>query len=250
MPPSRPDDPTPQAAAELQAVFINTSLERDGTKSHTAKLMAMAETIMSRAGAAVTHIHLANHDMPNGVHADMRAHGADNDDWPRLWDKVKEADILVIGTPIWLGQESSLCRSLVERLYAMSGMLNEKGQSIFYGMVGGAMITGNEDGLKHCASNILFALQHLGCTVPPQADCGWIGEVGPGPSFADPQNSGPATGFDSDFTQRNTAIMTWNLIHMARILKDAGGLPRYGNDRNAWSDGARFGLTLPEALAH
>ncbi|WP_341197482.1 flavodoxin family protein [Hyphomonas chukchiensis] len=250
MPPSRPDDPIPQTAAGLQALFINTSLKRDARKSHTAKLMAMAETICSRAGADVTHIHLADYDVPNGVHADMRKHGAHTDDWPDLWNRVEAADILVIGTPIWLGQESSLCRTLVERLYAMSGTLNEKGQSIFYGMVGGTMITGNEDGLKHCASSILFALQHLGCTIPPQADCGWIGEAGPGPSFGDPQETGPAAGSDSEFTQRNTTIMTWNLIHMARLLKEADGLPRYGNDRTAWSEGARFGLEQPHAVAN
>ncbi len=80
-----------------------------------------------------------------------------------------EADILVVGTPIWLGEESSLCRVLIERLYAMSGELNEKGQSIYYNKVGGCVVTGNEDGVKHIAMTMAFALNHQGLTIPPQA---------------------------------------------------------------------------------
>jgi hypothetical protein len=76
---------------------------------------------------------------------------------------------------------------------------------------------------------------HLGYTIPPQADCGWIGEPAQGPSYGD-----DGIGFDNDFTQRNTTIMTWNLLHMAKMLKDAGGLPNHGNDRNAWTAGCRF----------
>jgi multimeric flavodoxin WrbA len=68
---------------------------------------------------------------------------------------------------------------VIERLYACSHLLNEAGQYAYYGRVGGCLITGNEDGDKHCAMNILYSLQHLGYTIPPQADAGWIGEAGP-----------------------------------------------------------------------
>jgi multimeric flavodoxin WrbA len=126
----------------------------------------------------------------------------------------------------------------------MSGMLNDRGQSLFYNMVGGAVITGNEDGIKHCAMSILYAMQHLGLVIPPQADCGWIGEAGPGPSYGDELEDGPA-GFANEFTQRNATIMTWNLMHMARMLKDAGGIPNHGNDREAWKAGCRFDYENP-----
>jgi multimeric flavodoxin WrbA len=134
---------------------------------------------------------------------------------------------------------------VIERLYAMSGILNDKGQSIFYGKVGGAVITGNEDGIKHCAMTIHYAMSHVGITIPPQADCGWIGEAGPGPSYGD-EVDGKPVGFDNEFTQRNTTIMTWNLIHLARMLKVAGGYPNVGNDRNAWNAGQRFDYENPE----
>ena len=86
-------------------------------------------------------------------------------------------------------------------------MLNDKGQYLFYGRVAGCLITGNEDGIKHCAQNILYSLQHVGYTIPPNADAGWIGEAGPGPSYLDPGSGGP----ENDFTNRNTTFMTWNL---------------------------------------
>jgi uncharacterized OsmC-like protein/multimeric flavodoxin WrbA len=231
--------------SDIKAVFINTSLKKDGASSHTRSLLSVSERIMEKNNAQVEHIHLLDHQLAFGVQPDMTEHGWDRDDWPQLWKQIGAAEILVVGTPIWLGEESSVCRLLIERLYSMSGLLNDKGQSIFYGKTGGAIVTGNEDGIKHSSMTILYALQHLGYTIPPQADCGWIGEAGPGPSFGDESDAGPV-GFDNEFTQRNTTIMTWNLLHMARMLKDAGGLPSYGNDREAWKAGSRFDHQNPE----
>ena len=151
------------------------------------------------------------------------------------------ADILVIGSPIWLGEKSSACTQAIERLYASSAELNEQGQYAYYGRVGGCIITGNEDGVKHCAMGILYALQHIGYTIPPQADAGWIGEAGPGPSYLDPDSGGP----ENDFTNRNTTFMTWNLLHLARMLKDAGGIPAHGTSRRRWDEGERFGFENP-----
>lgn len=234
--------------SDLKAVVVNCSLKKQAEKSHTRLLLSVAEEIMTKNGIAVEHIHAAAHQIAYGIYPDMTEHGWDRDDWPELWKKVKQADILIIGTPIWLGEESSLCRIVIERLYAMSSMLNDKGQSMFYGKVGGTVITGNEDGVKHCAMTVLYALQHLGYTIPPQADCGWIGEAGPGPSYGDELESGPA-GFDNEFTQRNTTIMTWNLMHLARMIKDAGGISNHGNDREAWKAGCRFDYENPEHQA-
>lgn len=122
------------------------------------------------------------------------------------------------------------------------GEFNEKGQWAYYPKVGGCLITGNEDGIKHCAMNVLYSLQHIGFTIPPQADAGWIGPVGPGPSYLDEGSGGP----ESDFTNRNTTFMTWNLLHHARMLKDAGGIPAYGNLPEEWKAGSKFGFENPE----
>jgi multimeric flavodoxin WrbA len=230
---------------ELSALFVNTSLERKAEDSHTRLLLEASAAIMARNGVSVEILHLASHDVPPGVYPDMTKHGWEKDEWPMIWQKVKAAEILVVGTPLWLGEESSICRTLIERLYAMSDTLNDRGQSIYYNKVGGCVITGNEDGIKHAAMTIGFALNHLGYTTPPQADCGWIGEAGPGPSYGDEKEGGGRVGFDNEFTQRNTTIMTWNCMHLARMLKEAGGIPNIGNDRKAWEDGERFGFENP-----
>ena len=179
---------------------------------------------------------LVDHDIARGVYPDMTEHGWETDQWPAILEQVMAAHILVIGSPIWLGDKSSVCTLAIERLYAASGDLNEHGQYAYYGRAAGCLITGNEDGAKHCSMNILYSLQHLGYTIPPQADAAWLGEAGPGPSYLDPGSGGP----DNDFTNRNTTFMTWNLLHLARMLKDAGGIPAHGNQRAAWDAGERF----------
>ena len=223
--------------SDLRAVFINTTLKSTAQgESHTERLMRNAMAIMETNGVEVDLLRAADHHIAYGVQPDMREHGADRDDWPEVfWPKIRDADILVIGTPLWLGEESSLCRVIIERLYAHSGQRNDRGQYIFYGKVGGCVVTGNEDGVKHASMTCLYAMQHVGYTIPPQADSGWIGEVGPGKSYGD-----DGAGYDNDFTKRNTSFMTWNLMHLARMLKDAGGIPNHGNDVEAWNDGARF----------
>ena len=80
--------------------------------------------------------------------------------------------------------------------------------------------------------NLLYSLQHLGYTIPPNADAGWVGEAGPGPSYLDEESGGP----ENNFTTRNTTFMTWNLMHFAKMLKDNKGVPGYGNNSEEWSE--------------
>ncbi|OLF73187.1 flavodoxin [Maricaulis sp. W15] len=228
--------------SDLKAVFVNCTLKRSPETSNTEGLMAVSRAIMEKQGVTTDLIRLVDHDVPPGVYPDMTEHGWSSDDWPQLWQRIEAADILVVGTPIWLGEESSVARVLIERLYAQSGDMNDKGQYGVYGKVGGCLVTGNEDGIKHVAMSVLYALQHVGYTIPPQADAGWIGEAGPGPSYLDENSGGP----QNDFTQRNTTFMSWNLMHMAAMLKRAGGLPADGNSRKAWDAGARFDHPNPE----
>lgn len=232
--------------SDLTAVFINTTLKRSPEPSHTDLLIDVSVGIMEKQGVNVRRIRAVDHVLAPGVQPDMREHGADKDDWPALFDVVRRAEILVLGTPIWLGERSSVCSRVIERLYAQSAQTNDKGQYTYYGKVGGCLVTGNEDGIKHVSMGVLYALQHLGYTIPPQADAGWIGEAGPGPSYGDELEDGTRAGFGNAFTQRNTTFMTWNLMHLARLLKDAGGVPAHGNQRTAWDAGQRFDHPNPE----
>lgn len=235
-------DTPPNDYSDLKALFINCTLTKSPKTSNTQGVIDISQKIMQKQGVNTEVIRAIDHDIAQGVYPDMREYGWDKDEWPEIYKKVEAADILVIAGPIWLGDNSSETKKIIERLYAQSGDTNNQGQYSFYGKVGGCLITGNEDGIKHCAMNILYSLQHIGYTIPPQADAGWIGEVGPGPSYLDKDSGGP----ENDFTNRNTTFMTWNLLHMARMLKDANGIPAYGNVPDAWDKGNKFGFTNPE----
>ena len=228
--------------SDLSAFYINTTLKKSPEMSHTQGLMDVSANIMRRQQVTVDMIRATDFDIAPGVWPDMTEHGWETDEWPSIFERVMAADILVIGTPIWLGEKSSVCTRVIERLYGNSSQLNEEGQYAYYGRVAGCLVTGNEDGIKHCSMSILYSLQHLGYVIPPQADAGWIGEAGPGPSYLDPGSGGP----ENDFTNRNTTFMTWNLMHLARMIKDAGGLPAHGNQRAAWDAGERFDFANPE----
>jgi multimeric flavodoxin WrbA len=228
--------------SQLSAVYINTTLKRSPEPSNTDGLLEKSRAIMERHGVKTEVIRAIDHDIATGVWTDMREHGWGTDEWPQIAKKVMAADILVLCGPIWLGDNSSVMKRVVERLYGGSSDLNAVGQYAYYGRVGGCIITGNEDGIKHCAMNLLYSLQHLGYVIPPQADAGWIGAVGPGPSYLDKDSGGP----ESDFTNRNTTFMTWNLMHTAKMIKNSGGIPAYGNQRSKWDAGARFDFENPE----
>ena len=204
--------------SDLRALFVNCTLKRSPELSHTqGARRPLDRDHGAQRRAPSRSVRAVDHDIATGVYPDMTEHGWERDDWPAIFERVMAADILVLLSPIWLGEKSSVCTQVIERLYGNSHLLNDDGQYAYYGRVGGCLITGNEDGAKHCAMNILYSLQHLGYAIPPQADAGWIGEAGPGPSYLDPGSGGP----ENDFTNRNTSFMTWNLMHLARMLKDA-----------------------------
>jgi multimeric flavodoxin WrbA len=194
----------------LRALFVNTTLKRSPELSHTEGLIQRSAGIMRQHGVEVDSLRAVDHDIATGVWPDMTEHGWETDEWPAIYRRVLDAHILVLCGPIWLGDNSSVMKRVIERLYACSSLLNDEGQYAYYGRVGGCLITGNEDGIKHCAMNVLYSLQHLGYTIPPQADAGWIGEAGPGPSYLDPGSGGP----ENVFTNRNTTFITYNLLEL------------------------------------
>lgn len=228
---------------DLRALYLNCTLKPSPETSNTEGVIDRSIAVMRAAGVQTQVIRPVDRDLAVGVQPDMTQHGAATDAWPELYAEVMAADILVLCGPIWLGDNSSVMKHVIERLYSNSAELNDAGQSAYYGRVGGCLITGNEDGLKHCAMNILYSLQHIGYAIPPQADAGWIGEAGPGPSYLDPGSGGP----ENDFTNRNTTFAAWNLMHLAALLKRADGIPAYGNQRPEWNMKLPLRRTQPGA---
>lgn len=226
------------ATTPIDALFVNCSLKRSAADSHTRRLLERVAGVMRCEGVEVEILHALDHDIAIGMAKDLDEETGGHDDWPSIQRKIEAAHILVIGTPIWLGAVSSVAAMVIERIYAYSADMNDVGQYIYYGKVAGCVATGNEDGVKACARDVLYSLQHVGYTIPPQADCGWIGEVGPGPSYGDvsDDHAEVRVGYDNEFTNRNATIMAWNLVHMARLLRDNGGIPARGNQPHHWRE--------------
>lgn len=222
----------------LKALFFNGTLKKSPEVSNTEGLLRASMDLMKKHGVEAELVRTIDHDIATGVYPDMREKGWEVDEWPEIYKKVLAADIVVVCGPIWLGDNSSQTKKLIERLYANSSDLNDKGQFVYYGKVGGCIITGNEDGGKHCAMNVLYSLQHIGFTIPPAGDTYWVGEAGPGPSYLDKDSGGP----ENDFTNRNVTFLTYNLLHLAKLLKTAGGIPAYGNLASEWKKGHHFGF--------
>lgn len=114
--------------SDLRALVVNCTLKRSPEPSNTQALMDNAIAIMRAQGVEVELVRAVDHVIPPGVFEDMTEHGYERDDWPALQARVLAVDILLLGTPIWLGAKSSVCTQVIERLYGYSGKLNDQGQ--------------------------------------------------------------------------------------------------------------------------
>lgn len=204
--------------AELKALFLNCTLKRSPEVSNTEALIRKVIEWFDRLEVESEIVRVVDYHVPFGVTSDE----GDGDEWPIILDKVKAADILVVGTPIWFGVRGSVAQMVIERLDGTYQERNEVGQYPLYNKVGGVVVTGNEDGAHAAAETTLFNLSHLGCTIPPNADTYWVGEAGPGPSYIE------AGGERHPYTKRTTRWMAHNLVHLARMLK-ANPIPAEGN---------------------
>lgn len=201
----------------LKALFLNASLKDSSESSHTDALSEEVQEIFVKEGVESEILRLADYKIALGVSGDM----GEGDEWPRVFEKVMAADIVIIGTPLWLGEKSSVATLAIERLYGSSSETNEKGQSLYYNKVGGVVVTGNEDGAKHASASILYGLSHIGFVIPPNVDAYWVGEAGPGPSYME-------TDRDNAFTKKHVEMLAYNTIHLAEILKK-NPIPAKGN---------------------
>ncbi len=122
-----PDTPAAPDVAGLRALYLSCTLKRSPEVSHTEGLAALSMEIMRANGVDVDLVRVVDHDVASGVYPDMTEHGWDADEWPAIQEKVMAADILVVCSPIWLGEKSSICTQVVERLYASSADRNDVG---------------------------------------------------------------------------------------------------------------------------
>lgn len=194
----------------LDALFLNCTLKRSPEVSNTQALIDKVAALLEELGARCETIRVADHGVRFGVSSDE----GDGDGWPAILERVKACDILVIAMPIWFGVRSSMAQLVIERLDGTYGEGDAvTGQYPLYGKVGGVIVTGNEDGAHDCCANTLYNLTHLGCTIPPNVDCYWVGDAGPGPSYI------ASHGDEHLYTNRCARYMAHNLVWGAKALR-------------------------------
>src|SRR5215210_2740511 len=160
----------------MDAVILNGTLKRSPETSNTEGLAGfVADALRGHGVEGVTQVRLADHDVKPGVESDM----GDGDAWPAIRAQVLAADILVIATPTWLGQLSSVTKRALERMDAFLSETDDDGVPVAYNRVAGAVVTGNEDGAHACIANIAQALIDIGFTFVGQGWTYW--NKGPGP---------------------------------------------------------------------
>ena len=194
----------------LKAVILNCTLKKSPKISNTDALIDKAVEEYKKIGVDAEVIRVIDHNVATGINSDE----GNGDEWPNVYAKVKEANILVIATPIWFGVRSSVCQQTMERL---SGGYDEAdkntGQFPLYNKVGACIVTGNEDGAHDVCANTLFNLTHLGCTIAPNSDSYWVGDAGPGPSYLE-------IGQKHLYTNRTIRYLAHNTAYMAQLLVD------------------------------
>lgn len=202
----------------MKALILNCSLKSSAEVSNTDALLQEFIDVFKEKQVETETIRVVDYNIAFGVEADM----GDGDEWPVLAKKIEHADILLVGTPIWLGEKSSVAKIVMERISGSGSETNDKGQPVYYNKVAGAVVTGNEDGAKHAARDVLFSLGHFGFSLPPNPLSYWVGDAGPGPSYIE------ADGQNNEFTQVNAQVASHNLVHLANILTD-NPIPVEGN---------------------
>jgi multimeric flavodoxin WrbA len=197
----------------LSAIAINCTLKgsADGPSS-TDKMIGLLVSELKKQGVAFTGtIRVADHDVKPGVTSDEGA----GDAWPDLRARILAADILIFGTPIWLGQASSIAKRVVERMDAFLSETDERERMPSYGKVAVLAVVGNEDGAHHVCAELYQALNDTGWTLAAGAVCYWVGEALGKTDFQDlPQIP--------EQVEKTAAMLASNAAHLAALLKERG----------------------------
>ncbi|WP_343233001.1 flavodoxin family protein [Miltoncostaea marina] len=194
----------------MRALVVNCTLKPSPATSNTEALAAVVADALRGHGVDVDGVRAADHDIRPGVSSDE----GDGDAWPAIRERVLAADILVIATPTWLGQPSSVCKRVLERMDAMISETGDDGRPVAYDRVAGVVVTGNEDGAHNVISDVAGALIDIGYTIPAQAWTYWNRGPGPGPSYLETDE-----GHEWSHTTGRTAAA--NLVAVARALRAA-----------------------------
>jgi multimeric flavodoxin WrbA len=193
----------------MRALSLVCSLNASPTSSSSQLLAEQIMTELGDLGVEGEVVRVADFDVRPGVETDM----GDGDQWPRLRERVLEADILVLATPIWLGHPSSICQRVLERLDAELSETDDEGRMLTYDKVAAVAVVGNEDGAHKVSADVFQGLNDLGFSLAPGAVTYWVGEAQQGTDYQDLEKT-------PDAVRKTTHTLAVNAVHLARRLKD------------------------------
>jgi len=196
----------------LKALAFNGTLKSSNSseESSTGKLIQLIAEEFKKYGIETEMIRLADHNIKPGVTSDE----GDGDAWPEIREKVLQTDILVMGTPIWLGQPGSVCKRALERMDAFLEETDDQGRMVSYGKVAAVAVVGNEDGAHHVSAELFQALNDVGFTIPANAVAYWVGEAMASTNFVDLDETPKAV-------ETMISMLARNTVHLAGILKQS-----------------------------
>ncbi|WP_395396396.1 NAD(P)H-dependent oxidoreductase (plasmid) [Novosphingobium sp. BL-8A] len=187
---------------------INCTLKASG-ESSTDAMIAVVKSAFEDKGAQVEQtIRIASLNIKPGVTSDE----GDGDDWPHVREKILAADILLLGTPIWMGQAGSIAKRVMERMDAFLSETDENGRMPSYGKIAVAVIVGNEDGAHGASAQIFQALNDVGWTIPAIGVCYWVGEAMGSTDFKDLDET-------PEMVAKTARMLASNAAHLAALLK-------------------------------
>ena len=193
---------------ELKAVLLNCSLKASPAPSSCDLLLSQVMSELATHDVTGNVIRVVDHNIKPGVMSDE----GPGDDWPEIRRQILDADILILGCPIWLGHPSSIAQRVLERMDAFLGETDGKGRMVSYGRVAGVAVVGNEDGAHHVTAQLYQGLADEGFTIPANAVTYWVGRAMQSVDYNDLEQTPKET-------ERTTKMMARNIVHLARWLR-------------------------------
>jgi multimeric flavodoxin WrbA len=193
---------------DLKALVLNCTLKPAPTTSSTEVLAQELLDALGKHDVSGEIVRVIDRQVRFGVQVDE----GDGDGWPAIREQVLASDILVIATPIWMGQPSAVCKMVLERLDAELAETDDEGRMLTYGKVAGVAVVGNEDGAHHVSAEVFQALSDVGFTIPPNGVTYWVGEAMQGTDYQDVHPR-------PEKTAQTTTTLAANAAHLARLLR-------------------------------
>lgn len=196
---------------QLRAVSLVCTLSPSPTESSSEVIAREVQQELFTYEVPTELFRVADYNIKFGVQKDM----GDGDEWPQIREAVVAADIVILSTPIWMGQPSAVAKMVLERLDAELAEKDEHGRPLMYNKVGIVAVVGNEDGAHHVSAEMFQALSDVGFTIPAGGPTYWVGEAMGSINYKELDKR-------PEKTTETTKTLVRNAVHLARLLKDDG----------------------------